>query len=325
MHDIVALWINVDSHTERAQFMTKELNRVGIRNERISAITPSTLPPIIRKDNDWVTDLEIACMCSHLKSYLFALEKYPDIEFFIILEDDMVFLEELPKFSQLIEEAPDDAHCFQLFSCNPDVYPEFLVNNHKGEKWLPHKPHYWGANAYLISRAAMNINLWTFFEDGKTVDLRPAPYPTNPEAIVYSHLNAYTLTTPIFLTRDIESTIHNDHTTDFYYSNFMVKQIRKKEKEYVFLLDIDNNLIDELNKEHYIHIFNNIDEVENNQYSMTGANISYSFYCTLLVNYPDAIYISMNNSHIKHENICILTEWNDIYKVLKIPKRIFRK
>src|SRR5438045_3178593 len=64
------LYINVNGHDERKSVMESQLSKRVKTFERISAVTPDTLPPIIRKENVCIfpSELEYACMSSHIKA-----------------------------------------------------------------------------------------------------------------------------------------------------------------------------------------------------------------------------------------------------------------
>ncbi len=186
----------------------------------------------------------------------------------------------------ILTNRPDDAQVLQLFCCNPDVYPYLLQEYNKAkfddeysknlrvlkneynpncQIWVDWQPKHWGANAYLISREGCNTNLMAFRKDYTTIDFRRTIYPTNPEAIAYSQLKAYTLVNSMFLTRDnVESTVHNDHVSDFTYSNFMVKMMRNLHENGPRYLVVNckeyteniREIVQCLNREGYMKIYN---------------------------------------------------------------------
>jgi GR25 family glycosyltransferase involved in LPS biosynthesis len=183
-----AFWINVEKQTNRAEFMINELNTCGIPHTRVDAFTPSTLPNIEVGQNCYVSNLEYACMCSHVKAYEIALQS--KVDWFLILEDDMIMYESQKEkvlgcggsvydnLKRILIGRPKDAECLQLFCSNPDIQRLLITSSIRGDEWVKmdnshigyeskfggvnggwQGSQFWGACAYFISRKAVLKNL----------------------------------------------------------------------------------------------------------------------------------------------------------------------
>ena len=258
--DIETFWINVDSHVIRRTHIHGELSKHGINEKnRIKAYEPSTLPPIRRKEPNYANELAYARMCSHMKAQVEGLKT--EAQWFLIIEDDMVFLEGLGGLESLIKSAPRDAEVLQLFCSNPNVYGGLMASDSTFIPWSAEK---WHVGAYLISRSGAQKNVDTWRSDGVTYDFRTSSYPTNPEAVVFSQRKSYTATHMMFCVNEtIRSVIYPDHFVDQIYANFMIRAIRNLQTEgqtFVFVVSAGSfvsrskELVDILNNEVYIHI-----------------------------------------------------------------------
>lgn len=271
-----AFWINVDSQLERANFMNKEWTESKIPHTRVSACTPFDLPTINVQYNCYVSNLEYACMCSHVRVYQLALQSKAD--WFLVLEDDMLTYEAekhkninvYESLKNILKDAPKDADCIQLFCSNPEAQRNLVYASLRGERYIPLEKYNWGACAYFMSRGAaeMLVKRYVSIVNNKLfIDFTSLTHPINPEAVVYTGLKCYSHTESIFTTReDIMSLVHQDHVPDHFYCNYVVRERLKykmdslKRKRFVFIVSPDSyasgafELAILLNKDPYQHI-----------------------------------------------------------------------
>lgn len=268
-----AFWINVDAQLERAEFMVRELNESGVPHTRVSACTPNTLPAIDVQYNCYVSNLEYACMCSHIRAYQRALKSAAD--WFLVLEDDMIMYETekhrnidiYESLQTILRDSPIDTDCLQLFCSNPDVQKKLVHANIRGEKYIPVDRDTWGACAYFISREAAERLVKRYVTGESSIDFKSLTHPINPEAVVYTGLKCYSHTESIFTTReDIRSLVHQEHVSDHFYCNFIVRERLKMRiadnyhKKFVFIIASNSHtsgayeLANILNKDPYQHI-----------------------------------------------------------------------
>lgn len=99
--------INLDRREDRLQFITKQLNKVGIQAERISAVDGNQLDPDPKIGNGWNHKGVAGCALSHRKVIEIAKDKgYSN---FLVIEDDTVFCDDfLNKIDLYMSQVPLD-------------------------------------------------------------------------------------------------------------------------------------------------------------------------------------------------------------------------
>jgi len=231
-------YINLPGSTERQKFMENQFNKHNITNfKRINAVDGSqiTFPmKYFKTKHDYsingvkfwnnysenINNKELACTLSHLLAIKTAYND--NLEHVIILEDD-ASLKLVPywplNFQQYIDRFPPNWQCVSLFNqaCYiEDDLPQFI---HIRDKLC------WGAVAYIINRNGMKEVL-----DGMTDILimdknDPKNFNTQTHAnflsdvFVFNRIpHCYTLKYPLFFpyneSKEMDSTIHPDHTRD---------------------------------------------------------------------------------------------------------------
>ena len=103
-------YINLEARQDRRRFMEDQFATLGLRAQRIDAVTPAQIPAeLARKFTNparyrWLTLGELACSLSHLK-VMEALLAGP-ASHALILEDDAVLSGYLPRFLNAFAAAP---------------------------------------------------------------------------------------------------------------------------------------------------------------------------------------------------------------------------
>jgi GR25 family glycosyltransferase involved in LPS biosynthesis len=201
------LWINLDSSTERRNYMENLLNSYNIENIRISAINgvdSNSHDLDICIKNPQLTNAENACSCSHLVALRYFIENTEEDKI-VIFEDDVSFdfLEYIPfNWSDFIEKLPQNYKIIQLAIIGMNfTIPTKLVEINKS---------YWSSCAYLITRKAAIEILNEYYPNFKKIKLnnRMRCNAVADGIIKYCN-NSYSI--PIFSYMTVESLIHQEH------------------------------------------------------------------------------------------------------------------
>jgi GR25 family glycosyltransferase involved in LPS biosynthesis len=216
-YNIPIYYINLDKSLDRNKDMIEQFKKYNIQNyTRIKAITPSDIPEInkkiysnVCKDN---TELELACLYSHLKTIHTAYIN--NNEYALILEDDAI-IHRLINFKNLFKTAPFDWEILQLHVIN---YQMFNINK---DLWLPYKEGHWSTAAYVINRKGMNNILSKIFlnynKERKLEDFILNRYtlslylPCVADFTIYNIAKTYSCNDLLFTSPATTSTIHPDH------------------------------------------------------------------------------------------------------------------
>jgi len=99
--------INLDRRQDRLDLITKQLSRVGIEAERVSAVDGNLLDPDPKIGNGWNHRGVAGCALSHRK--IIELAKERQYANFLVIEDDTVFCEDfLNKIDSYMQQVPND-------------------------------------------------------------------------------------------------------------------------------------------------------------------------------------------------------------------------
>lgn len=226
-------WINIDSCTDRKDFIENQFKDMNIDHFRISAETPETISKyyIIRNDKSENTQAEIACILSHLK----AIKKgYEDgEEYFCILEDDMI----IPKlnFTKIFKYMKDveskdgiKIDLLQLFTNSHPFIIEMYnkhIKKYDKEFIINRKEDCPSTGYYLISREGAKKLMNQFILSETYYDLSYS-FWTAADNVLYRPINTYILTYPITVSNcDYGSTIHPLHVINHENANIVIKKI----------------------------------------------------------------------------------------------------
>lgn len=153
--DVPVFWVNLDNAVKRRQAFEDQLLRLGLKNKRISAVTPKSNIKYIREIVPRIMETahELACVSSHLLAIYAAVHDTdisPSSPYALIIEDDVLF-ELDTNFTALAAAAPAGFGILQLMSSN-----EHQVEKQWGiyqEKMAPHlaglRAHAGGVNGGL--------------------------------------------------------------------------------------------------------------------------------------------------------------------------------
>lgn len=116
-HKVMCLLINVDSATDRLQEAKSQLDKQDLHWERLEAVTPKSeefsLPEAGSKWYRELTNGEVACYLSHRKAWRKAIDA--EVDYLIVLEDDLVIDGPLKKITDEIIEADMSWDMVKLF------------------------------------------------------------------------------------------------------------------------------------------------------------------------------------------------------------------
>ena len=212
-------WINVDKNEKRKTFMETQFKSIGIKNYRISAITPNDFDNVLAQKRPLSCkhpgctscEYEYACISSHIKALQHALNVSQDSnEWFVIMEDD-IYLPFDIDYYKLIQDAPKDAELIQtliLYGPTVKILYDLHLQNIKFIKWQYLLP---STGMYLISRKGAEKLVNMFFKNNK-YDFSSSPFQIVADVTLYSSINSYATTFPFaYPNIDMGSEIHPDH------------------------------------------------------------------------------------------------------------------
>lgn len=233
-------WINIDSRTDRKEYIEKVFKDFNITNERISAVTPDKLDNFNIKyyDNKARMLSEYACILSHIK----AIKKgYEDgDEYFCITEDDFI-LQNPINFDKIFQYIKNTEHennekieilQFHINQVNniAKLYNN-LINTGKFiiKRTLPEYEEAWGATYYLMSREGAKKILDTIILENDTFDLKKYNKICVADDIIFNIANTYMLSYPIIIANiKLESSISDLYLFLIEHGINLSKEIWKK-------------------------------------------------------------------------------------------------
>jgi len=214
------LWINIDKCQERKIFMENQFAKMKKKNIRIKAITPDDFDNLLIQKRPLSCnykgciscEYEFACISSHIKAMVYAINNTMD-EWFVIMEDDMTIPFNID-YESMIKDAPDDAEIIQLHILyGPTVkilYDKLLKNNIRFIKWQYLLP---SAGMYIISRKGAEKLVNKFYINEK-YDFSSCEYQIVADVALYSTVSSYATTIPYgYPNIKMGSTIHPEHLT----------------------------------------------------------------------------------------------------------------
>ena len=198
-------WINPEGETARAAWMRAQFERTGLRNARVRACTPSTLPPLELPPRHSASPLQLACLCSHFAALERGLAEGDEL--FMVMEDDILLPFEVD-FERLLEQAPADWEILQLYVVNAErLQAMFTRSYRRGRLWERWKPLNHSTGAYVCSRDAAQ-RLLSKFKPGGVLDLRGYRGRLLADDLLYRAAPTYSATYPLYIENDaFESTL----------------------------------------------------------------------------------------------------------------------
>jgi GR25 family glycosyltransferase involved in LPS biosynthesis len=225
-------WINIDRCTDRKEFMQKQFKELGIEHMRVAAATPETIKDysFIRHEGSINTDLEFACLVSHLLALETALSTIED-EYFCVMEDDVnVCKLDFDKiFSHLKQAEKRDnvqIDILQLYTnSHPFIMQMIREQVQKNEFVTKRIDGYPSTAYYLISRTGAKKLLDKFKLSDTSYDFSYSAW-TAADNMLYSPVITYMLTYPVVTTNiKCGSIIHPSHLSNHEIANHMIRQI----------------------------------------------------------------------------------------------------
>jgi GR25 family glycosyltransferase involved in LPS biosynthesis len=205
--DMMHYWINPERETSRALWMRGELDRTRVRNERVAACTPDTLPVLDLPPRHEASPLQLACLCSHFAAIERGLEAGEDM--FMVIEDDIVQAHSVD-FEKLVDSAPQGWEILQLYVVNAERLDAMYTRSFsRGRLWQRWHPKNHSTAAYLCSRDAA-LKLVARFRRGAAIDLRAHKGPLVADDLLYRAVSTHTLTYPLYIENDgFDSTLNS--------------------------------------------------------------------------------------------------------------------
>lgn len=234
MH-VAILVINLPSSTKRRERMEKRLAFYQLEATFVEAVDKAS--PLI----DWYLDqylcfprweattrAEMACYLSHLKAIRTGLAKFPEADYYLILEDDAIFRDDffdtIP--SWLTRGLDIIVPCGQNFinGLQKDTCAPGLSWYHQ-EKWGT-----WSAIGYFIGRNYSHVALHLFDRP-----LRYLPYPRLVSEVIHRHAPKAVYTEDAFILEDgYDSTIRGqdmlNHHQRWFESRYDFRKFIKAEQ-----------------------------------------------------------------------------------------------
>ncbi len=227
-------WINIEGCVERRKFMEGQFDKLGIDNERISAVTPEDIKDykIEYNPDTKATQYEVACIISHLR----ALEKGVEEghQYFCVMEDDINMSKlDFKKILMYVRDAEEiegmKMEIMQMHT-NSNVLIIKAVNEHVMNKQFVVKrtEGYPSTAYYMITREGAQKLLDKFKICETEYDLSYSHW-TAADNVLYSPINCFFLSYPV-ITTDIGygSIIHPSHLHHHEDSNVVIRDIHKR-------------------------------------------------------------------------------------------------
>ena len=221
-NDIPKYYINVDSSTDRREYMEEQIKFLDVKNiERFSAIDPRKLEERnIRVPTGGILDvLTMACMMSHVHVIK---QMYDDgHQVAMVLEDDVNF-HVIKKWKytlkQILDAAPKDYEIINLAPHECKAASDIIFVNAKEHE---------GAVCYIINRSGMKRIVDAFFQDNNLRKEYKNEEDYVSDRYLYKYLNSYMLRPNLFLLNDSEmlSDIYSGQLSDhlrFKYINWKI-------------------------------------------------------------------------------------------------------
>lgn len=134
--------INLDKDKDRLEYMSNSFKKYNFKNwERVDAVYGKNLPDL-EKYGKILNPSQIGCYKSHLKAYEKIIEQ--NLEYGVILEDDVTLTDWFPKLEEIIETVPKDFDVVWIGNCRgnmprnacnliPDYDYDFLKSKKVGD------------------------------------------------------------------------------------------------------------------------------------------------------------------------------------------------
>ncbi len=221
-------WVSVDRESQRQDFMRAQFEALGItEHTRVSAVTPDTVDAYSHTDDlelnghytcDPSRELFPKCQNCLLErcaliSHMLALEKaYADgHEWFMVLEDDVVFAHEID-YAKVSALKPPDAEILQFSFTHPETI-EILFNIFKEnpQAWVRWQFMVPSALAYMVSRPACE-KLFKLFKKDNLYRFHDNRSLRLADVMLYENSLTYVHPYPLFYQNlNLGSLIHPEH------------------------------------------------------------------------------------------------------------------
>lgn len=205
--DLPHYWINPDAAMERAAWMRAQFERTGVTHRRVRARTPDDLPAIALPARHEASNLQLACLASHLQAIGQALADGE--EMFVVVEDDMALPFDVD-FARLVATAPSDWEILQLYVVNAERLTAMYTRSYRRARlWRRWHPKNHSTGAYICSREAA-LKLVARFVRRGALDLARYRGLLVADDLLYRCARTYTATYPLYIENgDFGSTLNS--------------------------------------------------------------------------------------------------------------------
>jgi GR25 family glycosyltransferase involved in LPS biosynthesis len=249
--DLKYYWINIDKATKRSDFMKLQFKIHNIKNERISAITPETLPEVLedkppyfcgypdcRNNNCKDCIVEYATLCSHFEAIKAGYKS--GAEYFIVCEDDIYFTFKL-NFDLMIKNRPQDYDIIQMMVISSGHTEYFYEKFYKSDILLiNYNPITPSAGFYLITHkgAEKLLNLYTNKQTNK-YDFSNCQFLKLADVLIFQSSKTCVSTLPLcFPNIHFKSQIHEEHYENHKLAYEMIRtKIKEDNMKHPFIMD----------------------------------------------------------------------------------------
>jgi GR25 family glycosyltransferase involved in LPS biosynthesis len=278
------LYINMDKHVQRREYMEKQLKRVSSNYDRVKGFNGYDIKDTTEDDVNGVkffneyplTKGEIGCCISHIMAIKKAYDSGEDAV--MICEDDLLLdtVSLVGKtLNEIVEKAPEDWDLLQLSVAGTGdgslerAYEKLKMNDTLTfiKRDSPNKILFWGTACYLIKRKGMEKILNVVYSE--STDSKPVitlkklgynfPEYGASDYYLLDIVNTYSVLPCLFIVNNLSlpSTIHDDHTDSHIRFSLIILSYFKpilNQKQMIFaktLFDMDD-ILSENNQPYFL-------------------------------------------------------------------------
>jgi len=229
-------WINMEKDDGRREFMIEQFDKHKLKHERFEAVSPSNIGKSysMNYNNTLVKNTtinEVCCFASHLKVMNKALTADPEgaDAYITILEDDIMFKDNIINLNNMIINAPADWEILQFHHIRlGDKY------DYSKSLWIPWMRRHFCTTFYVIRKhcAESLVKQYMCFDDegGISYDFSSCRDIIQADYYIFKDFKTYTLTRQVSESNlEFESNIQSK---DWYIKKKFISAFEKDMKEH---------------------------------------------------------------------------------------------
>ena len=204
-------YINLDRSINRKQRFLNRFDKFNNYNIiRVKAVTPNDLPNYNIQSSLLCSTLmkpvEYCCTLSHLKSINISYNN--NDQYSLIAEDDLIITKNI-NWEYLISKLPKNWDIIQLYNIpNLNINNSKKINTFKKNWLIKTNSTFYSTVFYLISRKGMKNILNRYLYNNNYIMLTKHNKFCVADILIYSKINRYIFTIPLFKPEDMDSTIN---------------------------------------------------------------------------------------------------------------------